>query len=84
MDIPVSGNDSYPPGEVTDLSLVLVNDTVTNISIALKWTAPGDELDSGTGIIISQLNSYILNKIYLHFLFQFPTTNLNIRMSSLM
>ncbi len=38
---------------------MLVNDTATNISIALKWTAPGDDLDSGTGLIIYQFNSSI-------------------------
>jgi hypothetical protein len=52
VEIPASSFDSYPPGEVTDLSVVLVNDTATNISIALKWTAPGDELDTGTGSVI--------------------------------
>lgn len=34
---------------------MLVNDTATNVSIALKWTAPGDDLDEGTGKIIRQL-----------------------------
>ncbi|XP_046655991.1 calcium-activated chloride channel regulator 4-like isoform X2 [Daphnia pulicaria] len=48
VEIPVNSNDSYPPAEVTDLSIMVVNDTATNISIALKWTAPGDDLDSGT------------------------------------
>lgn len=49
MEIPVSNYDSYPPGRVTDLSVVVVNDTAANISIVLKWTAPGDDLDEGTG-----------------------------------
>ncbi|KAI9559825.1 hypothetical protein GHT06_013832 [Daphnia sinensis] len=48
VEIPVSSYDAYPPGEVTDLSVMLVNDTATNVTIELKWTAPGDELDMGT------------------------------------
>ncbi len=50
MEIPVSSNDSYPPCEVTDLSITVDNDTATNVSITLKWTAPGDDLDEGIGI----------------------------------
>ncbi|KAI9559824.1 hypothetical protein GHT06_013831 [Daphnia sinensis] len=45
---PVSSYDAYPPGNVRDLSVTLVNDTVTNVTVELKWTAPGDELDTGT------------------------------------
>ncbi|EFX71592.1 hypothetical protein DAPPUDRAFT_326968 [Daphnia pulex] len=48
VEIPVSSDDSYPPAKVTDLSVMVVKDTAANISIALKWTAPGDDLDSGT------------------------------------
>jgi hypothetical protein len=63
VGIPVSSDDSYPPAKVTDLSVMVVNDTTKNISIALKWTAPGDDLDSGTGLIIliNLCNSYIKN-----------------------
>jgi hypothetical protein len=50
VEIPVSGNDSYPPCEVRDLSITVDNDTATNVSITLKWTAPGDDLDEGIGI----------------------------------
>lgn len=32
---------------------MLVNDTARNVSIALKWTAPGDDLDEGTGITLT-------------------------------
>lgn len=49
VEIPVQSYDAYPPGEVTDLAVMLVNDTATNITIGLQWTAPGDELDAGTG-----------------------------------
>lgn len=45
----MSSYDAYPPGDVRDLSVTLVNDTVTNVTVELKWTAPGDELDTGTG-----------------------------------
>uniref|UniRef100_A0A0P6FLQ1 Calcium-activated chloride channel regulator 4, 30 kDa form n=1 Tax=Daphnia magna TaxID=35525 RepID=A0A0P6FLQ1_9CRUS len=48
VEIPVQSYDAYPPGEVTDLAVMLVNDTATNITIGLQWTAPGDELDAGT------------------------------------
>ncbi|KAK4030134.1 Uncharacterized protein APZ42_033003 [Daphnia magna] len=48
VGIPVSSYDAYPPGDVRDLSVTLVNDTVTNVTVELKWTAPGDELDTGT------------------------------------
>ncbi|XP_057365305.1 calcium-activated chloride channel regulator 4-like [Daphnia carinata] len=48
VEMPVPSYDAYPPGEVRDLSVMLVNETQTNITIELKWTAPGDELDTGT------------------------------------
>lgn len=50
MDVPVSSDDAYPPGQVTDLT-VMVTDRLEdseNVSITLTWTAPGDELDLGT------------------------------------
>jgi calcium-activated chloride channel regulator 4 len=71
VEIPVSSDDSYPPAEVTDLSIMVVNDTATNISIALKWTAPGDDLDVGTGLIIYQFNTSIKIR-YTHISCCFP------------
>ena len=67
MKIPASSLDSYPPGEVTDLSVMLVNDTARNVSIALKWTAPGDDLDEGTGTTLTTNFKIITSKIrYTH------------------
>ncbi len=50
MEVPVSKYDAYPPGDVRDLSVSLVDQTATNVSIELKWTAPGDEIDWGFGM----------------------------------
>ena len=51
--MPVSSEDAYPPGTVTDLAVTVIDQPVINgginITIHLKWTAPGDELDTGTG-----------------------------------
>jgi len=52
VDIPVSSQDAYPPGTVTDLAVSIIGQTEVNgmnITVQLKWTAPGDELDTGTG-----------------------------------
>lgn len=49
METPVSNGDAYPPGNVKDLSAMLVDETGMDVSVHLRWTAPGDELDSGTG-----------------------------------
>lgn len=52
VDIPVSSTDAYPPGTVTDLAVSIIGQSAVNgmnITIQLKWTAPGDELDTGTG-----------------------------------
>ena len=53
VDVPVSSEDAYPPGAVTDLAVTVIDQPVNNgginITIHLKWTAPGDELDTGTG-----------------------------------
>ena len=77
MDHPVPVGDAYPPSDVRDLSVVLVNFTSSeNVTFELKWTAPGDDLDIGTGKI-QNFNSVkpdmILSGdcIYL----QFPITN---------
>lgn len=51
IEYPVPADDAYPPGDVTDLSALLISETGTEVSIQLTWTAPGDELDSGTGTI---------------------------------
>ena len=89
MEIPVSNYDSYPPGRVTDLSVVVVNDTAANISIVLKWTAPGDDLDEGTGNFLNHQFTCCI-KIFLISIFrsrlhvQFRITSSNIRMSPLM
>lgn len=50
MEVPVSKYDAYPPGDVRDLSVSLIDQTATNVSIELKWTAPGDEIDWGFGM----------------------------------
>lgn len=39
---------SYPPNRVTDLKVVAME--VENSAVTIEWTAPGQELDSGTGI----------------------------------
>lgn len=52
MDVPVSSKDAYPPGDITDLSVLFLQQTETNVSVQLTWTAPGDELDVGTGIFL--------------------------------
>ena len=41
-------DDAYPPGHVTDLTVTIDDQGTQNLSLLLKWTAPGDELDSGT------------------------------------
>lgn len=42
--------DGYKPSRITDLRI----DSVTDDGIVLKWTAPGEEADDGTGEIISK------------------------------
>ena len=49
--------NSFPPSEVRDL-LATPLDTHT---LSLTWTAPGGDLDSGTGVIyINNLTNYVM------------------------
>ncbi|XP_057365331.1 calcium-activated chloride channel regulator 4-like [Daphnia carinata] len=48
VEIPVSSYDAYPPSEIRDLSVTLVDETEGHIMMDMKWTAPGDDLDYGT------------------------------------
>lgn len=41
--------DAYPPNRITDLFAEQVNLTDKGSGIRLTFTAPGDDLDSGTG-----------------------------------
>ena len=63
VDVAVSNEDAYPPGAVTDLAVTVISQPVVNggvnITIQLKWTAPGDELDTGTGVLIENQLSVI-------------------------
>lgn len=43
-EVPPAGEDVYPPCRITDFAAAMENDTVM-----LSWTAPGDDLDEGTG-----------------------------------
>ena len=53
--------DVYPPAQVTDLTVSLVNYSDSNVSIATQWTAPGDELDSGTGKLFVKIAHIIIS-----------------------
>jgi len=48
--------DAYPPSRVTDLKVASLQ--VNQMTMSIEWTAPGDDLDQGTGLI-SQ--SFIIN-----------------------
>ena len=43
--------DGYPPGRVVDLSILAMD--ADKMTVSIQWTAPGDELDSGTGFLLS-------------------------------
>ena len=43
----VPGQDLFPPNRIQDLQVR--STSVQNLTIVLTWTAPGDDLDSGTG-----------------------------------
>ena len=45
--VPPAGSKSYPPGQVTDLSILTVD--LSGKVVTLTWTAPGAELDKGSG-----------------------------------
>jgi len=47
IDIPVSKEDAYPPGPVTDLTVVSMVSIENDTCIQLLWTAPGDDMDTG-------------------------------------
>ena len=51
----VSAGQVYPPGRVTDLMITVVN--ATDTSITVRWTAPGSQLDSGTGTTLPKSRS---------------------------
>ena len=52
--VPAGGANLYPPGTVMDLHLELVSE-----AIEMTFTAPGDDLDFGTGTDLSNIeNSY--------------------------
>ena len=51
IENPVSLYDAYPPAQVIDLLVTLVNSSDSNVSIAAQWTAPGDDLDFGSGTL---------------------------------
>ena len=55
MDIPVSKEDAYPPGHVTDLAVVSITADSDNATVQLQWTAPGDDMDTGIGKISTVL-----------------------------
>lgn len=44
----VSNTDNYPPSRITDLFVVDVQ-TNPDKSVTIQFTAPGDDLDFGTG-----------------------------------
>lgn len=43
----VNGTDSYPPGRVTDLQIVSMD--ANNMTVGIRFTAPGANVDYGTG-----------------------------------
>ena len=45
LSVPSGGSEDLPPSRVTDLAVSGVQDTFVN----LTWTAPGADLDEGTG-----------------------------------
>ena len=53
MEKPLTRAINYPPGRVTDLKVVAVQ--FNKMSVTIEWTAPGEQLDQGTGKIFSFL-----------------------------
>lgn len=49
MAVPAPVQDPYPPGRVLDVIVADIDSVSGNFS--LQFTAPGDDLDQGTGII---------------------------------
>lgn len=45
MELPLK--ETFPPSRVTDLKVVAMQ--VDQMSVTIQWTAPGQELDNGTG-----------------------------------
>ena len=56
--MPTDGTDLYPPGTVRDLQLV-VKDRET---MEMTFTAPGDDLDYGTG---TRVNTFACAYVFL-------------------
>ena len=51
--------DVYPPSKVLDLAVVDIFDNQTRVpSVTINFTAPGDDLDSGTGNFPIKRNLY--------------------------
>lgn len=45
--VEVPAQNSFPPNEVRDLRA----ESLDPSTLSLTWTAPGDDLDSGTGVV---------------------------------
>lgn len=59
MEIPPATNrDVYPPSRVTDLKLKAMQ--IDKLAMTIEWTAPGDDLDAGTGL---QSSSPLFDKL---------------------
>lgn len=61
-----SSVDNYPPSRITDLFVVDVQNNPETNNVTIQFTAPGEDLDFGTGIwnlihflIHSELYSYL-------------------------
>ena len=48
METALPAGDAYPPSRVTDLKVASVQ--VNQMTLTIEWTAPGDDLDQGTGL----------------------------------
>lgn len=45
-----SSVDNYPPSRITDLFVVDVQNNPETNNVTIQFTAPGEDLDFGTGI----------------------------------
>ena len=77
IDIPVSKEDAYPPGPVTDLTVVSMVSIENDTCIQLLWTAPGDDMDTGKGTLaVLNRNSIVIqckSTVFFRFSFFLPT-----------
>jgi len=48
VETSLPAGDIYPPSRVTDLKVASVQ--VNQMALTIEWTAPGDDLDQGTGL----------------------------------